>query len=71
MTQSAENGNGPRKVSLLSDEWVHAVANTPENDLRAHRITLTYSRLARRLDRLVHGTGRGPVSTRITRAASM
>ena len=28
---------------------------SPENDLRAHRITLTSSRLARRLDRLVHG----------------
>jgi hypothetical protein len=41
-------------VHLLSDDWIKAVARTPENDLRAHRIALTYHHLGLYLDELLH-----------------
>jgi hypothetical protein len=39
----------------LSEEWLTEVATTPENDLRAHRVALTYSKLAACLDDRIHG----------------
>jgi hypothetical protein len=42
-------------TDLLTKEWIEAVARTADNDLRAHRIALTYSRLALHLDDLIHG----------------
>jgi hypothetical protein len=40
---------------LLHAKWIERVAETPENDVRAHRIALTYHHLARYLDELLHG----------------
>jgi len=40
---------------LLNEQWIREVAATADTDLRAHRIALTYSRLALHLDDLVHG----------------
>jgi hypothetical protein len=37
--------------------WIQEVANTPDTPLRSHRITLTYSKLARCLDLLIFGNG--------------
>lgn len=48
----------PRTVAgrdLLDPAWIEEVARTPDNDLRAHRVALTYSRLALHLDDLIHG----------------
>jgi hypothetical protein len=39
---------------LLDDEWITKVAETRENDVRAHRIALTYHHLALYLDELIH-----------------
>jgi hypothetical protein len=41
------------KHDWLSLKWIFKVARTADNDLRAHRIALTYSHLARRLDDLI------------------
>jgi hypothetical protein len=41
-------------ADLLSPEWIEKVATTTDNDLRAHRVALTYSQLARHLDELIH-----------------
>jgi hypothetical protein len=35
-------------------EWIEKVANTPDNDLRAHSIALTYLRVADHLDGMIH-----------------
>ena len=37
-------------ASFLNYDWVHRVANTPENDLRSARIALTYSMYAEYVD---------------------
>ena len=57
----SKDGSGPLPTSpevggkkLLSTEWIDEVAHTRENDLRAHRIALTYHHLALYLDELVH-----------------
>ncbi len=47
-------GTRPWTLSGL-ETWIDEVAATADNDLRAHRITLTYSRLAEHLDKLIHG----------------
>ncbi|HZM40095.1 MAG TPA: hypothetical protein VFB94_13320 [Acidimicrobiales bacterium] len=41
--------------SFLDRSWIEKVATTPDNDLRTHRIALTYARLADCLDRLIFG----------------
>ncbi len=41
--------------NLLTSKWVEEVKNTAENDLRAHRIALTYFHFAAHLDDLIHG----------------
>jgi hypothetical protein len=39
----------------VDEKWIWEVANTPDTDLRAHRIALTYYYLARQLDAFVNG----------------
>lgn len=39
---------------LLNERWIREVAATADAELRAHRIALTYSRLAQHLDDLIH-----------------
>ena len=39
---------------LLSTEWLESVVATPESELRAHKVALTYSRLSGFLDDLVN-----------------
>ena len=45
---------GQAPAARLRDGWVINVAETPENDLRAHRIALTYNYVADHLDKLIH-----------------
>lgn len=42
-------------MNLLSQKWLEKVVGTPENDLRGHRVGLTYSVLAGYLDDLING----------------
>jgi hypothetical protein len=43
------------EVDLLEPKWIVKVAETTDNELRGHRVALTYSRLALELDDLIHG----------------
>jgi hypothetical protein len=49
---------GARDEHFLSDDWFQGVLETRENDVRAHKIALTYSKLAEVLDVYVHGEPR-------------
>src|SRR5262245_30908614 len=40
---------------LDDPKWIREVAETPDSDLRAHRIALTYSRYGAWLDELIYG----------------
>lgn len=42
-------------VELLSADWLKKVVKTPDSDVRAHRVALTYSKLAGFLDDLING----------------
>jgi hypothetical protein len=46
---------GARDEHFLSQEWFKGVLKTRENDVRAHKIALTYSKLAEVLDVYIHG----------------
>jgi hypothetical protein len=50
---SSGAGRPPRE---FDDAWVREVAETPENDLRAHLIAHTYNVVANHLDTLIHST---------------
>jgi hypothetical protein len=40
--------------TILTSEWINEVANTPDTDLRADRVALTYWRYARALDSYIN-----------------
>jgi hypothetical protein len=42
-------------ADLLAIKWLESVVGTPESDLRAHKVALTYSKLSGFLDDLVNG----------------
>lgn len=48
-------GSGGREFEL-TDQWIYKVAETTDDELRAHQIILTLSLLAIKLDELIHGT---------------
>jgi hypothetical protein len=58
----------PPKVddkNLLSTDWLEGVIETPESDLRAHKVALTYSKLSGFLDDLINGSS--SVNARVKR----
>jgi hypothetical protein len=46
---------GPGRRFELTDKWILDVAETTDDELRAHQIALTLSYVAIHLDRLIHG----------------
>lgn len=42
-------------VDLLTADWLEKVVKTPDSDVRAHRVALTYSKLSGFLDDLING----------------
>jgi hypothetical protein len=57
--ENYERPNHPQvdDKDLLSIKWLDDVVGTPESDLRAHKVALTYSKLSGFLDDLINGTG--------------
>ena len=49
-----EGGASKRPELDVKEDYVVEVAETAENDLRAHRIALTYNYVADHLDKLIH-----------------
>ena len=52
---SANERSDRRSPAFSTKESIETVAQTADNNLHAHRITLTYSRLAQHLDELIDG----------------